>query len=77
MLIEWLPLDAITPYARNPREITDRAVAEVLDSLCAYGWRQPLVVCQSTNEIEVGHVRYSAAQRARLAGRRALPLPAP
>lgn len=43
MKIENIPLEKITPYARNPRK-NAAAVATVKASLKEYGWQQPLVI---------------------------------
>ena len=44
MKIESWPIDKPTPYARNPRKISQRAVDKVAASLAEYGFRQPIVV---------------------------------
>ncbi len=39
MDIQWLLIDDIRPYERNPRRNT-KAVDKVADSLKTYGWQQ-------------------------------------
>lgn len=62
--VEWLPLDQIKPYERNPRK-NDKAVAEVAKYIEKYGWRQPIVV-DAKGIIIVGHTRWKAARKLRL-----------
>ena len=57
-----IPLDAITPYWRNPRRISDEAINAVAESIRRYGFNQPLVV-DADNVIIVGHTRYAALRR--------------
>lgn len=61
MKIETIQLSKIRPYARNPR-VNDDVVEKLVDSLTAFGWRQPIVV-DDKMVIVVGHARYAAAQR--------------
>ncbi|MGH8568488.1 MAG: DNA modification methylase [Gammaproteobacteria bacterium] len=56
------PLDSIRPYGRNPRAITDAAVAKVTESIREFGFRQPIVV-DGQRTIIAGHTRFLAAQR--------------
>lgn len=58
---EW-PVEKVVPYERNPRIITDAAVAKVAESIRAYGFRQPLVV-DGDGVLVVGHTRREAAKR--------------
>ena len=59
--VEQWEIDKVKPYAGNPRNIPDRAVETVMDSLRSYKWRQPIVVDED-GVIIVGHVRHMAAQ---------------
>ncbi len=63
--VELRPIDAIRPYAGNPR-INDDAVDAVAASLREYGFRQPIVV-DAEGVIIVGHTRWKAAQKLGLA----------
>lgn len=60
MLITVIPLNKITPYARNPRQNAGAPVSKVKASLKEFGWRQPIVVDKDM-VIVVGHTRYAAA----------------
>lgn len=63
MNIEQCPIDSITPYADNPRIISDAAVDKVMASIIAYGFQQPIVV-DAQRVIIVGHTRHRAARKA-------------
>lgn len=54
-------VDALTPYASNPRDITDDAVAAVAESVRRFGWTQPIEVDRDGVIIN-GHTRLRAAQ---------------
>ena len=54
------PLDKVTPYDKNPRSISERAVAKVAVSIREYGFQQPIVV-DKDGVIIVGHTRFKAA----------------
>lgn len=70
MEIQSVPIDEVRPYHRNPRHISDEAVAKVATSLREFGWRQPIVVDEEMTVI-VGHTRLRAAQSL---GMRAVPV---
>lgn len=59
---EVLPIDAVRPYWRNPRKITEEAIDGVRASLEEFGYVQPVVV-DTENVIIIGHTRYTAARR--------------
>ncbi len=59
---EIWPIEKPIPYARNPRKISDEAVAAVAGSLKEFGFKQPIVV-DSEGVIIAGHTRLKAAQR--------------
>lgn len=65
MEIISVPLDDVIPYARNPRQNID-AVDKVAASIKEFGFRQPIVV-DSGMVIVVGHTRYLAAKKLKLA----------
>ena len=65
MSVELRPLDAVRPYANNPRQ-NDDAVEAVAESIRRFGFRQPIVVDQD-GVIVAGHTRFRAAQRLGLA----------
>ena len=60
MKIELLPVESITPYARNPRKNSGVPVAKIKASLKEFGWQQPIVV-DVDKVIIAGHTRYLAA----------------
>jgi DNA modification methylase len=57
--VELRNINAIKPYARNPRD-NDRAVKVVAASIREFGFRQP-IVADETGTIIVGHTRFKAA----------------
>jgi hypothetical protein len=57
-----LPIDSVKPYWRNPRKVTDEAVAAVQQSIDDFGYQQPIIVDPSFTII-VGHTRYQALRR--------------
>ena len=65
MSVEVRPLDAVRPYANNPRQ-NDDAVEAVAESIRRFGFRQPIVV-DADGVIVAGHTRFRAAQRLGLA----------
>lgn len=65
MKVEELSLDAITPYEKNPRK-NEGAVDGVAESIKRFGFQQPIVV-DANGVIIVGHTRYKAAKKLRLA----------
>lgn len=64
MDIQWISIDAIRPYDRNPRK-NSKAVTKVADSLKTYGWQQPIVV-DVDNVIIAGHTRWLAAKQLKM-----------
>jgi ParB-like nuclease domain len=54
-----LPLDAVRPYWRNPRNISPEAVDKVKDSIVRYGYQNPIIV-DTEHVIVTGHTRYAA-----------------
>jgi ParB-like chromosome segregation protein Spo0J len=65
MQVEMWSLDRIKPYENNPR-INDDAVADVVQSINEFGFRQPIVV-DAAGVIIVGHTRFKAAKQLSLA----------
>ena len=58
--MQYLEIDKIVPYARNPRKNQD--IDKVASSIKEYGFQQPLVL-DKDNIIIVGHTRFSAAKK--------------
>ena len=65
MSVELRPLEAVRPYANNPRQ-NDDAIEAVAESIRRFGFRQPIVV-DADGVIVAGHTRFRAAQRLGLA----------
>jgi len=61
MRVESVSIDAVIPYARNPRK-NDEAASKVAASIKEYGWQQPIVV-DAEMVVIAGHTRLLAAQR--------------
>jgi ParB-like chromosome segregation protein Spo0J len=59
LVIEWPSIAKVKPYPDNPR-IPGEAVADVVTSLTAFGWQQPIVVDKKF-VIVAGHTRHLAA----------------
>jgi hypothetical protein len=66
LLIELWLIDRPTPYSRNARKISDKAVDKVAASIKEFGFRQPLVV-DDAGVIIAGHARLLAAKKLGLA----------
>jgi ParB-like chromosome segregation protein Spo0J len=61
MKVEFWPVEKPQPYDKNPRVISDQAVAKVAMSLREYGFQQPIVV-DAQGIIVAGHTRLRAAK---------------
>jgi len=59
--IEWVDINSITPYDKNPRKNND-AVGPVANSIKEFGFNQPIVV-DNDGVIVVGHTRHKAAKQ--------------
>jgi len=62
LTVEYRPLDALIPYARNPRTHSERQVAEIAASIREFGWTNPILV-DGENGIIAGHGRLLAARQ--------------
>ena len=58
--MQYLEIEKITPYAKNPRKNQD--IDKVASSIKEYGFQQPIVL-DKDNIIIVGHTRFSAAKK--------------
>lgn len=63
MRIEYLPLDALTPYERNARQHRDDDIEALMESIRVFGFRDPIGVWGPRNIIVEGHGRLMAAKR--------------
>jgi DNA modification methylase len=62
LAIEYRPLDALIPYARNARTHSDAQVAEIAASIREFGWTNPILV-DGGNGVIAGHGRLLAARK--------------
>lgn len=60
--IVWLPVAKLKAYDKNPRKISDQAIAKVADSIKNFGFNSPILI-SSDGEIAAGHTRLGAAMR--------------
>jgi DNA modification methylase len=60
--IEYRPIEALIPYARNARTHSEHQVAEIAASIREFGWTNPVLV-DGDNGIIAGHGRLLAARR--------------
>jgi hypothetical protein len=63
--IEHWPLDKLIPYARNPRRHSDAQVAQIAESIQAFGFNAPILV-DSQAGIIAGHGRLLAARKLKM-----------
>jgi ParB-like nuclease domain len=63
---EWVPIDSIHPWDKNPRKIPDEAVAKVQGVIVGIAWGAPIVARLADRRIIAGHTRYLAAKAAGL-----------
>jgi DNA modification methylase len=62
LTIDYRPVAALIPYARNARTHTDAQVAEIAGSIRAFGWTNPVLV-DGDSGIIAGHGRVLAARK--------------
>lgn len=62
---EWVSLDALKPWAKNPRE-NAKAIAKIAASIKRFGFGAPIVARKADGEIIAGHTRYEAAKKLKL-----------
>lgn len=60
---EFVEIGELVPYAKNPKEHTDKDVDLIIKSIQRNGWGDPILVCPETNEILSGNGRYLAAKK--------------
>lgn len=58
----WFPIERAKPYPKNPRIITETAIAKVAAVIREFGPTQPIVLDEA-DEIIIGHTRRLAALR--------------
>ncbi len=59
--VEYRKVDALIPYARNPRTHNDAQVAKIAASIVEFGWTSPILV-DGDNGIIAGHGRLASAR---------------
>lgn len=64
--IEYRAIDALLPYARNPRTHAPAQIAKIAASIVEFGWTNPILV-DGDNGIIAGHGRLAAARQLELA----------
>lgn len=62
---EWVEIDSIQGWDRNPR-VNDHAVPDVVRSIERFGFLVPIVVTRDDRTVRAGHTRLKAAQQLRM-----------
>ena len=60
--VEYRKVEALIPYARNPRTHAEGQIAKIAASIVEYGWTNPILV-DGDNGIIAGHGRLAAARK--------------
>ncbi len=60
--VEYREVEALIPYARNPRTHSEAQIARIAASIVEYGWTNPVLV-DGDSGIIAGHGRLAAARR--------------
>ena len=63
LVIEYLPMTAITPYDGNAKEHPEKQVGEIVQSIKQFGFDDPIAVWGEKNVIVEGHGRLLALQK--------------
>jgi len=61
--IEYLPVDALTPYENNARAHADADINAICESIAQFGFSDPIGIWSDNNLIVEGHGRLAAAKR--------------
>jgi ParB-like chromosome segregation protein Spo0J len=59
--VEYRPLDALIPFARNPRTHSEEQIAQIAASIREFGFTNPILL-DGENGIIAGHGRLAAAK---------------
>jgi ParB-like chromosome segregation protein Spo0J len=59
--VQWIGIEKLKPYWRNPRRRSEDSIRKIADSIAAFGWQQPIVVDKEYVVI-IGHGRLEAAK---------------
>jgi ParB-like chromosome segregation protein Spo0J len=60
--VEYRPLDALIPFARNPQTHSDDQVAQIAASIREFGFTNPILL-DGGNGVIAGHGRLAAARQ--------------
>ena len=60
--VEYRKVEALIPYARNPRTHSEAQIAKIAASIVEYGWTNPVLVDGDSGVI-AGHGRLAAARK--------------
>ena len=60
--VEYRKVEALIPYARNPRTHSEAQIAKIAASIVEYGWTNPVLV-DGASGIIAGHGRLAAARK--------------
>ncbi len=58
---QHMPVDALRPYANNPRTHSKKQVRQIADSIEEFGWTNPVLI-DADNGVIAGHGRIAAAR---------------
>ena len=61
--IEYIPVDALTPYENNARAHADVDINAICESIAQFGFSDPIGIWSENNLIVEGHGRLEAAKR--------------
>ena len=62
LTVEYRKVEALIPYARNPRTHSEAQIAKIAGSIVEFGWTNPVLV-DGDNGIIAGHGRLAAARK--------------
>lgn len=62
LTVETRRVEALIPYAKNPRTHSDAQIAQIAASIAEFGWTSPILV-DGDNGVIAGHGRLLAARR--------------
>jgi ParB-like chromosome segregation protein Spo0J len=60
--VEYRKVDALIPFARNPRTHSEEQVAKIAASIAEFGWTNPVLV-DGVSGVIAGHGRLAAARK--------------
>ena len=60
--VEYRKVDALIPFARNPRTHSEEQVTKIAASIAEFGWTNPVLV-DGVSGVIAGHGRLAAARK--------------